>query len=158
MDCSPPGASVHGDSPGKNTGAGCHFLLKNLFLDPGIKIRSPALAGRLFTAEPWGSLSNGETERDFKRFITISTRLPFTFSFFHICVVGICLPLWRRDGWALNIKHPFCFRVFNRVFPAGILLCRSSCREIHGEALSPPSPAPPPSPVLLATEAILVSQ
>ena len=24
MDCSPPGFSVHGDSPGKNTGMGCH--------------------------------------------------------------------------------------------------------------------------------------
>ena len=28
MDCSPPGSSVHGDSPGKNTGVGCHALLK----------------------------------------------------------------------------------------------------------------------------------
>ena len=26
-DCSPPGSSVHGDFPGKNTGAGCHLLL-----------------------------------------------------------------------------------------------------------------------------------
>ena len=27
VDCSPPGSSVHGDSPGKNTGLGCHALL-----------------------------------------------------------------------------------------------------------------------------------
>ena len=27
-DCSPPGSSVHGDSPGKNTGVGCYFLLQ----------------------------------------------------------------------------------------------------------------------------------
>ena len=27
MDCGPPGSSVHGDSPGKNTGVGCHTLL-----------------------------------------------------------------------------------------------------------------------------------
>ena len=26
MDCSPPGSSVHGDSPGKNTGVACHAL------------------------------------------------------------------------------------------------------------------------------------
>ena len=26
MDCSPPGSSVHGDSPGKKTGVGCHAL------------------------------------------------------------------------------------------------------------------------------------
>ena len=29
---SPPGSSVHGDSPGKNTGVGCHFLLQGIFL------------------------------------------------------------------------------------------------------------------------------
>ena len=28
MDCSLPGSSVHEDSPGKNTGVGCHFLLQ----------------------------------------------------------------------------------------------------------------------------------
>ena len=27
MECSPPGSSVHGIFPGKNTGVGCHFLL-----------------------------------------------------------------------------------------------------------------------------------
>ena len=31
------------DSPGKNTGVGCHFLLQGIFPDPGIKPRSPAL-------------------------------------------------------------------------------------------------------------------
>ena len=28
LDCSPPGSSVYGDSPGKNTGVGCHVLLQ----------------------------------------------------------------------------------------------------------------------------------
>ena len=31
MDCSPSGSSVHGDSPGKNTGVGCHALLQGIF-------------------------------------------------------------------------------------------------------------------------------
>ena len=31
MDCNPPGFSVHGDSPGKNTGVGCHALLQGNF-------------------------------------------------------------------------------------------------------------------------------
>ena len=31
MDCSQPGSSVHGDSPGKNTGVGCHVLLQGIF-------------------------------------------------------------------------------------------------------------------------------
>ena len=40
MDCSPPGSSVYGDSPGKNTGVGCHALLQGVFppqgLNPGL--------------------------------------------------------------------------------------------------------------------------
>ena len=35
IDCSPPGSSVHGDSPGKNTGAGCHALPGDL-PNPGL--------------------------------------------------------------------------------------------------------------------------
>ena len=31
MDSSLPGSSVHGDSPGKNTGVGCHALLQGIF-------------------------------------------------------------------------------------------------------------------------------
>ena len=37
MDCSPPGSSDHGNSPGKNTGVHCHALLQ------GIKPRSSTL-------------------------------------------------------------------------------------------------------------------
>ena len=40
MDCSPPGSSVHGDSPGKNTGVGCHAFFQGNFpiqgLNPGL--------------------------------------------------------------------------------------------------------------------------
>ena len=31
MDCSPPGSSVNRDSPGQNTGVGCHALLQGIF-------------------------------------------------------------------------------------------------------------------------------
>ena len=31
VDCSLPGSSVHGDSPGKNTEAGCQTLLQGIF-------------------------------------------------------------------------------------------------------------------------------
>ena len=51
MDCSLPGSSVHGDSPGKSTEVGCHGLLQGSSL-PGIKptsLISPTLAGRFFT-------------------------------------------------------------------------------------------------------------
>ena len=35
MDCSPPGSSVHGDSPRKNTGMGCHALFQGIFPTQG---------------------------------------------------------------------------------------------------------------------------
>ena len=36
MDYRPPGSSVHGDSPGKSTGVGCHFLLQGIFPSQGL--------------------------------------------------------------------------------------------------------------------------
>ena len=35
MDCSPPGSSVHGDSPGKNTRVDCYGLLQGNFPNQG---------------------------------------------------------------------------------------------------------------------------
>ena len=35
MDYSPPGSSLHGDTPVKNTGVGCHFLLQRIFPTQG---------------------------------------------------------------------------------------------------------------------------
>ena len=35
MDCSLPGSSVHGGSPGKNTGVGCNALLQEIFPTQG---------------------------------------------------------------------------------------------------------------------------
>jgi len=51
MDCSPPGSSVHGDSPGKKTGVDFHAFLKGIFPTQGSNphLRSPALVGRFFT-------------------------------------------------------------------------------------------------------------
>ena len=52
LDSSPPGSSVHGDSPGKNTGVDCYVLLQGIFpiqrLNP-LSLTSPALAGGFFT-------------------------------------------------------------------------------------------------------------
>ena len=38
MDCSPPGSSVHGDSPSKNTEVGCHALLQGNFPNQGLNL------------------------------------------------------------------------------------------------------------------------
>ena len=55
IDCSPPGSYVHGDSPGKNTGVGCHALLQGVFPIPrfqGIKPGSPTLQANSLPSEP----------------------------------------------------------------------------------------------------------
>ena len=39
LDCSPPGSSVHGDSPGKNIGVGCHALFQGIFPTQGLNPR-----------------------------------------------------------------------------------------------------------------------
>ena len=56
MDYSPPGFSVHGDSPGKNTGVGCHFLPQGIFLTQGSNPALPTFAGGFFTTESPGEL------------------------------------------------------------------------------------------------------
>ena len=56
MDCSLPSSSVHGDSPGKNTGVGCPP--PGDLLNSGIKPRSPALQANSLRAEPQGKLIN----------------------------------------------------------------------------------------------------
>ena len=53
-DCSPPGSSVHGDSPGTNTGVGCHALLRGTLpnspeTEPASLNQSLTLAGGFFT-------------------------------------------------------------------------------------------------------------
>ena len=41
MDCSPPGSSVHGDSPGKNIGVSCHALFQGIFPTQGLNPSLP---------------------------------------------------------------------------------------------------------------------
>ena len=50
----PPGSSVKRDSPGKNTGGDCHFLLQGIFLTQGSTHMSYT-AGRFFTV--WATMS-----------------------------------------------------------------------------------------------------
>ena len=38
MDCSPPGSSVHGVSPGKNTGVSGHALIQRIFLTQALNL------------------------------------------------------------------------------------------------------------------------
>ena len=54
-DCSPPGSSVHGDSPGKNIGVGCHALLQRIFPTQGLSPDLPNCKQILYHLSHQGS-------------------------------------------------------------------------------------------------------
>ena len=49
--CSPPGSSVHGDSPGKNIGVGCYALLQGIFPTQGANGGLPCCRWILYPTE-----------------------------------------------------------------------------------------------------------
>ena len=74
MYCSLPGSFVHGDSPGKNTRVGCHFLLQGMFLTQGLKrvsyiscIGREILYHRATWEVPWICCEAGRDTISFKR-------------------------------------------------------------------------------------------
>ena len=56
-DCSPPGSSVHGNSPSKNTGVGCHALLQGIFPIQGSNSGLPHCRQILYCLSLQGSLT-----------------------------------------------------------------------------------------------------
>ena len=103
MDCSPPGSSIHGIFPGKNTGVGCHFLLQGIFptgIEP-VSLASHALAGRLLTTGPLNTPSHlyflGESGHPRRRSV------PCMLLSGHCCCLqtyplGTCLRLMRTSA------------------------------------------------------------
>ena len=59
MDCNPPGFYVHGYSPGRNTGVGCHSLLQGIFPTQG-SYPGPALQADYLPTELPSSLRLGQ--------------------------------------------------------------------------------------------------
>ena len=59
MDCSPPGSSVHGYFPGKNTGMGCHALLQGIFPTQGSNQGLPHCRWILYQLSNQGSPPGG---------------------------------------------------------------------------------------------------
>ena len=55
MDCSRPGSSVHGDSPGKSTGVGCHVFLRGIFPTQGSNLGLPLCRWILYHLSHQGS-------------------------------------------------------------------------------------------------------
>ena len=58
MDLSPPGSSVHGDSPGKDTGVDCHAILQGIFPTQGSNPGLPPLQVKSLPSKPPGKSKN----------------------------------------------------------------------------------------------------
>ena len=59
MDCSLPGSSAHGDSPGKNTGVDCRALLQGIFPTRN-RTGISCIVDRFFRLSPQDSLKIGK--------------------------------------------------------------------------------------------------
>ena len=71
-DYSPPGSSVHGDSPGKNTGVGCHALLQGIVPTQGSNPHLLCLLHQQADSLPTGP--PGKPQVDSKIHIKIDTK------------------------------------------------------------------------------------
>ena len=58
MDCSPPGSSVHGDSPDKNTGVSCQALLQGILPTQGLNLGLSHCRWILLPSDPQGKPKN----------------------------------------------------------------------------------------------------
>ena len=99
MDCSPPGSSVHRDSPGKNTGVGCHALLQGIFptqgSNPGLSYSSWILSCLNYEGRPLSTPGTSWMEDSSPRWSQLDMmetwKLKFLFSF---------LP-WHLTFWTI---------------------------------------------------------
>ena len=67
MDCRPPGSSVHGDFPGKNTGVGCHALLQGIFPTQGLNPSLPHCRQILYSLSHQGSPNTPTRRANFEK-------------------------------------------------------------------------------------------
>ena len=75
MDCSQPGFSVHGDSPGNNTWVGCHALLQGIFPTHRLNAVLPHCRVDYLPSEPQGKPKNTQVV-----YSILNTQVAYPFS------------------------------------------------------------------------------
>ena len=98
----PPGSSVHGTFPGKNTGVGCHF---HLLLTQGLKLLQPfALADRFFTTRATGWAGYDLTKTLCAKQMEVLWVPADLISF--LCVLSKKKSHWTKVNWqGMRLKH-----------------------------------------------------
>ena len=99
MDCSLPGYSVRGDSPGNNTGLGCHTFLQGIFLTQGSNSGLP----HCILSKPPGKLKNtGVGSHPFSRV----SSWPWNWTRVS-CIIGGFFTTWTMGEALKQIQLPY---------------------------------------------------
>ena len=85
MDCSLPGSSVHGDSPGMNTRVGCHALLKGIFPTEGLNPGLPHCRWILYCLSHQQSHFWAYIQRKQNHYLEEMSVLPCALQHYHNC-------------------------------------------------------------------------
>ena len=122
MDYSPSGSSVHGDSPGKNTGVGCHTLLQGIFPTQGLNPGLLHCRWILYCLSPQGKYWSASYHFGFtfsrishKRHHTVDSLLdPVSFVWHNVCVI-----------------HPPVIQSFLLLWRVLLYVCTTVCLSSH---------------------------
>ena len=108
MDCSPTVFSVHGDSPGKNTGVGCPALLQGIFPTQGSNPGLSHCRSILYRVSHQGITVAGLKPSVSVTIIDFEGMLDLISSCFSVIPYGVKLP---HDSWSkpfIFISNSFC--------------------------------------------------
>ena len=132
MDCSLQGSSVHGYSPGKNTGMGCHALLQGIFptqrWNPGLTLQADSLL-----SEPPGKPKNSRVDSlsllqgSFLTQVSNWGVLHYREILYQLSYQG------RPAGSSVHDRSPFSYwfcTFLNINFVHGFVLLSTSCQQL----------------------------
>ena len=116
MDCSPPGSSVHGDSPGNNTGVGSHAFLQGIFPNLGLNPGLPHCRWILYCLSHQGIPNNNDSSflSIIKNFHTVSHTGCIILHSYEICAsVAISLHPVQYFFFSSHKSHPNSCKVIS---------------------------------------------
>ena len=112
MDCIPPGSSVHGDSPGKKTGVGCHVLLQGIVPTPGSNPALPHCRWILYHLSHQESCTGNLTvSRESKKHFILPSGSPPPTKLIYICLAGMMEKEMATHSSTLAWKIPWTERL-----------------------------------------------
>ena len=117
MDCSPPGSFVHRDSPGQNTGVGCHALFQRIFPPQGSNPGLPHCRRILYHLSHQGSPGREWKWKLLSHVWLFAT--PWT-----IVHQGLLSMLFSRQEYWSGVAYPFSSRSFQHRNQTSLLHCR----------------------------------